>query len=105
MRPKGLAGDRERRQEFSEKTRFLAERFGHLGPECPWPARLVQLEAGRPVIVAGWQVGRAQDSGFYCLEADGSLVPVAPVYVDPDADPKTVANYRRPDGSLVRADQ
>jgi hypothetical protein len=69
------------------------------------PARLARLEAGEPVAVRGWQVGRAQDSEFYVLEADGALVPVTPVYVDPDADPKTVANYRRPDGSLVRADQ
>jgi hypothetical protein len=33
------------------------------------------------------------------------VVPVEAVYVDPDAPLKTVANWQRPDGSLVRADQ
>jgi hypothetical protein len=78
MRPKGLAGDRERREEFTSKTRFLAQRFGHLGPQCPWPARLTRLEAGLPVIVQGWQVDVPQENGFYALEPDGALVPVEP---------------------------
>jgi hypothetical protein len=65
-------------------------------------ARLARLEAGEPVVVAGWKVGMAQDSEPYALEGDGRVVPVEPVYADPDAPMRTVANYRRPDGSVVR---
>jgi hypothetical protein len=63
---------------------------------------MARLEAGEPVVVQGWQVGMAQDSGSYVLEGDGRVVAVEPVYVDPDAPVRTVVNYRRPDGSLVR---
>lgn len=65
-------------------------------------ARLARLEAGEPVVVSGRQVGLAQDNGAYCLEADGRLTPVEGVYADISASVRTVRNWRRPDGSLLR---
>jgi hypothetical protein len=63
-------------------------------------SRLERLEAGEPAIVLGSQVGLA-DFNTYVLEGDGRLVPVEAVH-DPDASVTTVANWQRPDGSLVR---
>ena len=46
-----------------------------------------QLEAGEPVVVAGWQISewlpvRPDANAHFRLEADGSLTPVRPVHRD-----------------------
>jgi len=104
VRPLHRDGNAERRKVYTEKMRFLAEHYGHLSPTCPYPKELAQLEAGEAIVVQGWQVGIGADAGYdtYCLEADGRLVPVEAVG-DPDYPAvKTVRNWQRPDGSLVR---
>jgi hypothetical protein len=56
------------------------------------------------MVVQGWQVRLPGDHWYetYCLEGDGRLVPVEAVR-DPDyPSVKTVRNWQRPDGSLVR---
>lgn len=82
--PKGMpvaryavaGADPQRRADYTERIRFLAERFGHLGPQCPWPAELASLAAGESVPVPGWQVGLpGTDYSFYMLNADGTLTP------------------------------
>lgn len=125
MRPKGRAGDADRREKFLEVERRMTALKVRLSspPGTTFPddglaravpdggaaalARLAQLEAGEPVIVQGWQVRLGGDHWYetYVLEADGRLLPVGAVYVDPDAAGKTVRNWQRPDGSLVRSDQ
>jgi hypothetical protein len=120
VRPKGGDSNTERREKFMEVERRMTGLRVRLSspPGTTFPddglrraaadggaaaiARLARLEAGEPAIVGGSQVGLGSDSNTYVLEGDGSLVPVEAVYVDPDAHPKTVANWQRPDGSLVR---
>lgn len=53
-------------------------------------------------MAQGWEFGY-HDYEHYCLESDGRVTPVEPVYVDPDAKPRHVNDCRRPDGSLVRS--
>jgi hypothetical protein len=64
---------------------------------------LAAVDRGDPVVVQhGFQIGRGRDQGPFALEPDGQVVPVQPVWADPDAVIRGVVDYRRPDGSLVR---
>ncbi len=90
------------------RAEYLAEleRLEHLygGPEFghPFAAQITALKAGKPVIVPhGYEIDLPPDSGPFCLEPDGTITPVEPVYRDPDAALRTTVGYRRPDGSLV----
>jgi hypothetical protein len=61
------------RDDFTERTRGLVERMGHL-PGCPWPALLARLEAGEPVLAQGWQLDLGgNDFRMYVLNGDGSI--------------------------------
>jgi len=90
------------------RAEYLAEleRMEHLygGPAFGYPfaAQIAALKAGKPVIVPhGYEIDLPPDSGPVCLEPDGTITPVEPVYRDPDAAMPTVVGHRRPDGSLV----
>ena len=71
--------DARRRQEYTAGIRCLCGLGIAAEPQCPWPAELVRLEAGEPVRVQGWQVGRATDFSSYWLEPDGYLTPLPAV--------------------------
>jgi hypothetical protein len=119
VRPKGGDSNADRREQYMEAQRRMTALRVRLSstPGTVFPddglrravpdggaaaiATLARLEAGGPAIVSGSQVGLGDDE-TYCLEGDGSLVPVEEIYVDPDAHPKHILNYRRPDGSLLR---
>jgi hypothetical protein len=60
------------------------------------------VDAGDPVVVRhGYEIDLLPPySGPWCVEPDGSLTAVEPVY-DPNAAMATVTGYRRPDGSMV----
>jgi len=82
------------------------ERLEHLygGPAFgqPFAAQITALKAGKPVIVPhGYEIDLPPDSGPFCLEPDGTITPVEPVYRDPDAPMRTVIDHRRPDGTVV----
>jgi len=91
------------------RAEYLAEleRLEHLygGPEFghPFAAQITALKAGRPVIVQnGYEIDLLPPySGPFCLEPDGTITAVEPVYRDPNAAIPTVVGHRRPDGSLV----
>lgn len=93
-------GTSELRAQYTEHVRGLAAILGPI-PGNAFAEELARLEAGRPVVVRGWAIGVRPYEGDYCLEADGSVTPVQPVYVDPDAPIPTVRHYRRPDGAMV----
>ena len=76
-----------------EELRELEETFGGRFPASepetfftsPWPAEIAALEAGEPLVVAGWQVNewlavRPDANAHFRLEPDGSLTPVRPVH-------------------------
>jgi len=82
------------------------ERLEHLygGPKFGYPfaAQITALKAGEPVIVPhGYEIDLPPDSGPFCLEPDGTITPVEPVYRDPDVPLPTVIDHRRPDGTVV----
>jgi len=83
------------------------ERLEHLygGPAFGYPfaAQIAALKAGKPVIVRnGYEIDLLPPySGPFCLEPDGTIAAVEPVYRDPNAAIPTVVGYRRRDGSLV----
>jgi len=83
------------------------ERLEHLygGPEfgCPFAAQITALKAGNPVVVRnGYEIDLLPPySGPFCLEPDGTITPVEPVYRDPDVPLRTVIDHRRPDGTVV----
>jgi len=83
------------------------ERLEHLygGPEFGYPfaAQIAALKAGKPVVVGnGYEIDFLPPySGPFCLEADGTITAVEPVYRDPDAAVRTTVGYRRPDGTMV----
>ncbi len=91
------------------RAEYLAEleRLEHLygGPEFghPFAAQITALKAGKPVIVRnGYEVDLLPPySGPFCLEADGTVTAVVPIYQDPTAAVRTAVGYRRPDGSVV----
>jgi len=90
------------------RAEYLAEleRLEHLygGPKFgqPFAAQIAALKAGKPVIVPhGYEIDLPPDSGPVCLEPDGTITPVEPVYRDPDAPLRTVIDHRRPDGTVV----
>jgi hypothetical protein len=96
--------DKDARENYAE----LLHRLDHLllseaSNVPPYRGTLRQLEAGEPVVAQGWEFGYGNDWSPYCLESDGRVTPVEPVYVDPDARPLHVKDYRRPDGSRVRS--
>lgn len=71
-----VQGDSGLREAYTAHIRDLcASPAGRL-PGCPWPETLARLEAGEPVLVAGWEVGWAGDFSTYLLHSDGRLVPV-----------------------------
>jgi len=61
-------------------------------------------KVGNPVVVRnGYEFDLLPPySGPLCLEPDGTIAAVEPVYRDPNAAMPTVVGHRRPDGSLVR---
>ncbi len=70
----------------------------------PFAAQIAALKAaGKPVIVGnGYEIDLLPlYSGPFCLEPDGTIAAVEPVYRDPNAAIPTVVGYRRRDGSLV----
>jgi len=69
----------------------------------PFGPQLALVKAGAPVIVGnGYEIDLLPPySGPFCLEPDGTITPVEPVYRDPDAALRTTVGYRRPDGSMV----
>ncbi len=77
---------------------YGGDRFGH-----SWAAEIAAGQAGAPVIVGnGYEIDLLPPySGPFCLEPDGTITPVEPVYRDPDAALRTTVGYRRPDGSMV----
>lgn len=80
----------------------MIELYGHiLGGEA-WQAQVDDLDAGRPIVVRGWEINASPRYSNYCVESDGTVTPVEAVFVDTDAPVRSVVNYRRPDGSLVR---
>ncbi len=91
------------------RAEYLAEleRLEHLygGPEFghPFAAQITALKAGSPVVVRnGYEIDLLPPySGPLCLEPDGTITPVEPVYRDPDAPLRTVIDHRRPDGTVV----
>lgn len=120
MRAKGGDSNAERREQYMQVQRRMCELRVRVSdpPGTTYPpdglrrapadggaaaiANLARLEAGGSAIVQGWQVGMGADYNDYVLEADGRLVPVEAVR-DPDYPlVKTIRNWQRPDGSLVR---
>lgn len=94
----------DRRESYRAVIQGHEDRYGeHL--DHPWRPELDRLDAGLPVIVSAYLVDHPGfgEGNFeqVCLEPDGSVTPIEPVYADPDAFPRTVVGYRRPDGSLV----
>lgn len=89
------------RERYTEVVREFAERYGRI-EGCSFPVVLAQLEAGAPVVVQGWQINTRPLYDDFCIEPDGTVTPVEAVFVDTDAPVRSVVNYRRPDGSLVR---
>jgi hypothetical protein len=95
--------DKAARKNYADHLHVLDHLFEGTEMEHPYRKELRQLEADEPVVVQGWQFGHGADWSHYCLEPDGRITPVEPLYVDPDARPLHVKDYRRPDGSLVRS--
>lgn len=60
---------------------------------------MARVDAGGPVVVAGWKVGLLPAFDVFCLEAAGSVIPVEVVWQA--APVPMVAGFRRPDGSMV----
>ncbi len=100
---------RRRGRGGSIRAEYLVEmeRLEHLygGPKFghPFAAQITALKAGKPVIVGnGYEIDLLPPySGPFCLESDGTITAVEPVYRDPNAPLRTVIGHRRPDGSLV----
>ncbi len=89
------------------RARYLTE-LEHLAKMCgaefgdPFGPQLALVKAGAPVLVPhGYEIDLPPDSGPFCLEPDGTITAVEPVYRDPDAPLRTVIGHRRPDGTLV----
>ncbi len=100
MRRRGTGGGI--RAEYVAELERLERLYG--GPEFgqPFAAQIAALKAGKPVIVPhGYEIDLPPDSGPVCLEPDGTITPVEPVYRDPDAPLRTVIDHRRPDGTVV----
>ena len=76
-------------------------RFGH-----SWAAEIAAIQAGEPIIVEhGYEIELPPNTGPFCLEPDGTITPVEPVYRDPNAPRRTVIGHRRPDGTLVNEER
>jgi hypothetical protein len=97
--------DQSARENYAKPLRVLDHLFEGTEMEHrhPYRRQLRQLEGGEPVVAQGWKFGYGNDWAHYCLEPDGRVTPVQPVYVDPDAKPLHIKDYRRADGSLVRS--
>jgi len=92
----------EARAAFREHHQRLADHFTDSALSSVFAATVARLDAGEPIVIRGWQLGQGYglDYSDYCLEADGRVTPVEPVFAK-TAKVRTVANYVRPDGSLV----
>lgn len=104
MRRRTRDASTERREKYLERVRGWTERWGQNGAGG-LAAQLARLEAGEPVVVQGWEFVEGppiESWEDYVLEPDGALVPVEAIHEDESAKVKTVVNYQRPDGSLVR---
>jgi len=66
---------------------------------------LARLEAGEAMVTRGSDIDATPHDADFCLESDGTVTPVSAVYVDPAAAVRTVLNYRRPDGTMVRPER
>jgi hypothetical protein len=93
----------EARAAYRAHCQRFAARFDHWGLKNTFGSIVRRLDAGEPVVVQGWKLGRGYGSDYshYCLESDGRVVPVEPIHVDVNAKVLTVADWMRPDGSLV----
>ncbi len=77
---------------------YGGDRFGH-----SWAAEITAVQAGEPIIVEhGYEIDLPPNTGPFCLEPDGTITPVEPVYRDPDAPLRTVIGHRRPDRTMVQ---
>ncbi len=101
MRRRGAGGDI--RAKYLAELERLENHYG--GPTLgePFAAQIIALKAGKPVIVGnGYEIDLLPPySGPFCLEPDGTVTAVEPVYHDPNAPRHTVVGYRRPDGTVV----
>ncbi len=100
MRRRGTGGGI--RAEYVAELERLEHLYGGPAFGQPFAAQITALKAGKPVIVPhGYEIDLPPDSGPFCLEPDGTITPVEPVYRDPDAPMRTVIDHRRPDGTVV----
>jgi len=76
-------------------------RFGH-----SWAAEITAVQAGELIIIEhGYEIDLPPNTGPFCLEPDGTITAVEPVYCDPDAPLRTVIGQRRPDGTMVNEER
>lgn len=87
------------RAAYVEEMRGLVDRYGHI-EGCPWPAELVKLQAGEPMVRQGWHFDLRPPYDNFLLDTDDSVTPVEPVYDDPEARSKRIVAWQRPDGSI-----
>lgn len=99
------------REALERQEREFADRYGPMFPENDGAVgqmlshRAEALAAGLPVrVLHGWEIDVEPDAGPFVVESDGTVVDVEPVYAGPDARPRTVIGYRRPDGSPAGPD-
>jgi len=94
------------RAEYLVELERLERLYGGPAFGYPFAAQIAALKAGKPVIVPhGYEIDLPPDSGPVCLEPDGTITPVEPVYRDPDAPLRTVIGHRRPDGKMVNEER
>lgn len=92
------------RDEYAARVRDMlrvTEQIGDDRRADQCRADLAALAAGEPVVVGhAWQAGGRGD-GTVCLEPDGTVTALEPVYANPEATPRTAIGYLRPDGTAV----
>ncbi len=101
MRRRGTGGGI--RAEYLVELERLEHLYGGPAFGQPFAAQITALKAGKPVVVQnGYEIDLLPPySGPFCLEPDGTITAVEPVYRDPGAALRTTVNYRRPDGTVV----
>ena len=101
MRRRGTGGGI--RAEYLAELERLEHLYGGPAFGHPFAAQITALKVGNPVIVRnGYEIDLLPPySGPFCLEPDGTITAVEPVYRDPNAPLRTVIDHRRPDGTMV----